>query len=537
MIAPEAMNPVTSHLLPVSSMELLTQLLKKWKDWKMSEVDDIVQTQARTNHSQEWAKQRSTFLEEKHGLSLLTGKRKPNVPQVELREAVPIGAIKMSEMTGADTESADRQTDGHQEEYPRASSSTVWDEAHLLRLMVPKGKTDYVDKIVNIAVGVGERNTSARQAGALRERRAGGGTLQLEQRYDREIGGHGSEGLRVEGERWWIASSDSGREGLLKWSRLLQQTAAKENMELGAMVWGTSGLQEPATTSTIRAQLTTTSDLNEVPSIIEANLHPEGLLERRIVWGAGPWRETNMLRAWEMILEGKAYAKRPQCGNCTDCKGHPVPISTTVKGMGSIRSFCQSCWAWSDFHEHRPAPLSMDFMTEWGIFKTRLARPDKGGLRGKLTKEELDKVLATYVKGRLSPGPDGVISELLKDATSTERSVILQWINEVLTSEDPGLKLSVKEVHGLVALLHKGGGSTVRAENYRPVVLLNSLFQLVSYIIQERLVRIVEGSGILEPGQGGFRARRGCDINVHKLDFITREAQKKTSLRTDRCGL
>ena len=105
-----------------------------------------------------------------------------------------------------------------------------------------------------------------------------------------------------------------------------------------------------------------------------------------------------MLRAWEMILEGKAYAKRPQCGNCTDCKGHPVPISTTVKGMGSIRSFCQSCWAWSDFHEHRPAPLSMDIMTEWGIFKTRLARPDKGGLRGKLTKEELDKVLVRHTR-------------------------------------------------------------------------------------------------------------------------------------------
>ena len=158
----------------------------------------------------------------------------------------------------------------------------------------------------------------------------------------------------------------------------------------------------------------------------------------------------------------------------------------------------------------------MDFMTDRGIFKTRLARPDKGRLRGKLTEEELEKVLATYVKGRLSPGPDGIISELLKDATSTERSIVLHWINEVLTSESPGHKLSVKEVHGLVALLHKGGGSTVRAENYRPVVLLNSLFQLVSYIIQERLVRIVEGSNILEPGQGGFRARRGCDINDTK---------------------
>ncbi len=42
-------------------------------------------------------------------------------------------------------------------------------------------------------------------------------------------------------------------------------------------------------------------------------------------------------------------------------------------------------------------------------------------------------------------------------------------------------------------------------------------------------MRIVEGSNILEPGQGGFRARRGYDINMHKLDFITRESQKETS--------
>jgi hypothetical protein len=154
----------------------------------------------------------------------------------------------------------------------------------------------------------------------------------------------------------------------------------------------------------------------------------------------------------------------------------------------------------------------MDFMTKQGIFNTRLAHPEKGGLRGKLTEEELEKVLATYVKGRLSPGPDGIISEFLKDATSTERIVILQWINEVLTVEEPGRKLSVTEVHGLVALPHKGDGSTDRAENYRPVVLLNILFQLVSYIIQERLVRIVEGSNILEPGQGGGSGRGGVVI-------------------------
>ena len=33
----------------------------------------------------------------------------------------------------------------------------------------------------------------------------------------------------------------------------------------------------------------------------------------------------------------------------------------------------------------------------------------------------------------------------------------------------------------------------------------------------------------MEPGQGGFRARSGCDISAHKLDSDAREAQKTTS--------
>ncbi len=98
----------------------------------------------------------------------------------------------------------------------------------------------------------------------------------------------------------------------------------------------------------------------------------------------------------------------------------------------------------------------MTFLEKWGVHITRLTRPDKGRLRGKLTDEEFEKLLSTYVKGNLSPGPDGVISELLRDATATERRIILHWINKVLTSEEPGLRLSLREVHVLVALLHKG---------------------------------------------------------------------------------
>ena len=547
MIAPEVMSPGVSDILPSSNLDVLTRLIQKWKDWKMSEVDDIVQTQTRRNNAQEWSRQRRTFLEEKHGLSLLTGKRKPNAPQVELREEVPVGILHLSEMGVAGSAiTAESPQDGPQRRNGVDLSTRSWAEAHMLRLAIPKGKTDSSSKIILKAMGLWKQTFRFGQAPETEERQVGRGVrnekgnaitrsgsaedeVWRDLRYEGGVGEHGSEGLRMEGERRWLASSVLGRDRLVEWAALLLKTAEGENEELGVLSWGIQGLQEPAKTSTVLAQLVTVSELNDVGDILGAGMSRTGLMERQIVWGEGPWREANMLRAWEMVLEGKAYAKSPRCGNSTECKGQPVPISKVVDGVGTINSFCQNCWDWSDFHKHRPTPLPMDFLTKWGVFNTRLARPEKGGLRGTLTEEELEKVLSTYVKGRLSPGPDGVITELLKDATCTERKVILLWINDVLTAEKPGLRLSAKEVHGLVALLHKGGGSTDRASDYRPVVLLNSLFQLISYVIQERLVRIVEGSNILEPGQGGFRARRGCDINMHKLDFITRETQKATS--------
>ena len=167
-----------------------------------------------------------------------------------------------------------------------------------------------------------------------------------------------ASGLR--GNGGGLPAHTQGGQGYRSGPGYYNKQRPRKTQELGGIVWGITGLQEPDTTSTIRAQLTTTLDLNEVSSIIEANVYPEGLLERRIVWGEDPWRETNMLRAWEVVLEGKAYAKRPKCGNCTDCKGHPVPIATVANGTGSISSFCQSCWDWSDFHKHRPAPPPMD---------------------------------------------------------------------------------------------------------------------------------------------------------------------------------
>jgi len=66
-------------------------------------------------------------------------------------------------------------------------------------------------------------------------------------------------------------------------------------------------------------------------------------------------------------------------------------------------------------------------------------------------------------------------------------------------------------------------------------MLLNSGHQLLNYIINERLKRIVEQTNVLEPGQGGGRQGRSVNINMQKMHFVTHEAhrQEKRVYRVD----
>jgi hypothetical protein len=67
------------------------------------------------------------------------------------------------------------------------------------------------------------------------------------------------------------------------------------------------------------------------------------------------------------------------------------------------------------------------------------------------------------------------------------------------------------------------------------VVLFNCTNQLVMHILNVRLRSIVEKAGILEPCQSGGRQGRSTDINLTKLECVTREAlaQGKRVYRVD----
>jgi len=61
------------------------------------------------------------------------------------------------------------------------------------------------------------------------------------------------------------------------------------------------------------------------------------------------------------------------------------------------------------------------------------------------------------------------------------------------------------------------------------------MYQLLNFVINERLKKIVEPANILEPEQGGGRKRRCVGINMQKLHFIQHEAwrQDKRVYRVD----
>jgi len=74
-------------------------------------------------------------------------------------------------------------------------------------------------------------------------------------------------------------------------------------------------------------------------------------------------------------------------------------------------------------------------------------------------------------------------------------------------------------MNGTILQLHKDGG-TNKPSDKRPVVLLNSVYQLLNYVINEQLKKIVKPANILEPGQGGGRQGRCIGINMQKVHFI-----------------
>jgi hypothetical protein len=77
-----------------------------------------------------------------------------------------------------------------------------------------------------------------------------------------------------------------------------------------------------------------------------------------------------------------------------------------------------------------------------------------------------------------------------------ELNVIRLCFNEILSEGKPLTKVTTKEMTVKLTLLHKGGSKADMSSHWRPVVLLNDTNQLITYVVNERLIDMVENSHI-----------------------------------------
>ena len=146
-------------------------------------------------------------------------------------------------------------------------------------------------------------------------------------------------------------------------------------------------------------------------------------------------------------------------------------------------------------------------------------------LKGPIKDSEIQKIADHYLKNNKVPGPDSFQTELIKTMLPEQLKVIQQWINEILTTGEIVTKVTEEDMTDVLSLLHKGDPLSDKPSHCRPVVLLNSMNQFLTYIINERLMELVEHESILTQEQGDFRQDKSTDINACKLYSLTKEAQ------------
>jgi len=107
--------------------------------------------------------------------------------------------------------------------------------------------------------------------------------------------------------------------------------------------------------------------------------------------------------------------------------------------------------------------------------------------------------------------------------------IIQAWVNEILTLREKTIDIarqSQSTMNGTISQLYKGSRTNGMSDQ-RPVVLLNSGYQLLDYIFNGGLRQIVEQANVLEQGQGEDRQGRSINIYLQKMHVITHEAQRQ----------
>lgn len=128
-------------------------------------------------------------------------------------------------------------------------------------------------------------------------------------------------------------------------------------------------------------------------------------------------------------------------------------------------------------------------------------------------REEEVKCAIQNLKDGKSPGPDGIVGELLKMGEETSIQITTELINKIWERE----KVPEEWTQGIIVTLPKKGDKS-RCENWRAITLLCTTSKILTRLILNRLKEGLDR--VLRQNQAGFRANKSCTDQIATLRIV-----------------
>jgi len=117
--------------------------------------------------------------------------------------------------------------------------------------------------------------------------------------------------------------------------------------------------------------------------------------------------------------------------------------------------------------------------------------------------------------------------DLFKQAPISYQKRIHLLVNEILTGVH---ECDTELLMAKLIFIHKDKGIAV-LDHYRPIVLLNTIYQLLMLITTSRIRQLTEYYAVMEGSQYGFRTHRGAQMVVQRAQQAKKECG--TVIRVD----
>jgi len=271
----------------------------------------------------------------------------------------------------------------------------------------------------------------------------------------------------------------------------------------------------------LEIELETLTDM--LPLVHATQNSPLDLGTRSLIYDIGPWKGENLLAGIESFFQKNAYHPFATCGNPNCGKVGPIHLSTTTHKTNPEQTlpshFCDgdTCFTTdpTNFRGNRHHTRDRTFLDKAGIFDFRTIAPGETSREPGTTFREFSQFIAR-IPSHKAPGFSEVPADLFKQAPISYQKRIHLLVNEIL----PGVhECDTELLLAKVILIHKDKDIAI-LDHYRPIALLNTIYQLLMLITTSRLRQLTEYYAVMEGSQYGFRTHRGVQMVVQRAHWV-----------------